>query len=885
MINRTCHLDATEAGKCSNSGCSHLCHVVSGLASCVCKSGYMLKDDNKTCANINECLDSRKLCSQICTDTEGSFYCSCSPGYILDSDKTSCIACDPSFWGLNCTNQCQCNGHGICDPIRGCVCNSQWQGPNCNVDVNECAVKTTCPSLEVCENKVPGYTCLCPSGYEKAINQTCTDINECLNDLTNICDRNFEDCYNYNGGYTCQCKTGYIKNSFGTCQDIDECSLGMHNCQHKCVNTNGSFFCTCYNGFSVSENRINCVKDVDLAGCFGPGSINCSYDCTLDSLNTPKCFCMPGYELSSDNVTCTDIDECKSNLSCSSTAQCVNDNPFYHCTCPNGTRLDNDGRSCVACLPGTWGEGCQQSCSCTLGAMSCDPITGCRCTEGFEGPTCALNVNQCSTLNCSQYKNQVCNERDGPDFCDCKPGFTNTTGQCEDINECVLNKCSQNCTNTEGNYSCSCFDGFELVDALGTCRDIDECAMNISKCKGSCQNNEGHYRCSCRVGYKLASDGYTCSDVDECAENSSLCEHNCNNTIGHYDCFCKDGYQLASDGSSCEDVDECTTKTNNCSQNCTNILGSFNCSCYSGFLYSDDTKTCEKTMTKSETIIFQYDASSINFNNKSHESYLNLKNAISNLMDKSLRTIIKYVFQVLINDMKSGSLIVNFSVVMKNITKEEYVNSMFNAFKYIAQNSTITIGNETLSLAVLNYTIENKSYFFNATRCSVFEDIVQCTCIEVSGIAQCTKSSESTENIDLILGLAIGIPLFVIFTACIVIALFIWKKRRAPSYDNSIYSFEKDQFGGVFARSFAKKGSWGEGDYHQHAYDGLSQVSHSSSEDGMKERYAKLSKEGGASGTDQGKFSWDFMNKALEDSGKEFKIQRPTITPGYSTRL
>ncbi|KAH9523910.1 hypothetical protein Btru_047391 [Bulinus truncatus] len=386
-----CQLNAYNEEICNRTGCQQLCQDMNGSASCLCKSGYTLKNDNKTCENINECKESRRFCSQICTDCDGSFNCSCSAGYKLASDQTSCIACDPPYWGINCANMCQCSGQGNCSSVSGCVCDKGWEGTNCNKDIDECKQKPdACPALEICENKSPGFACLCPGGYERK-NGTCTDINECENIILNNCDVNKENCYNYNGNYTCNCKDGLSRNSIGQCQD----------------------------------------KPV----CVGLISVNCSHGCTLDDVtNVAKCFCYAGYELQLDNKTCSDMDECNStSASCSSNAECVNDAPGYHCSCPEGTRLGNDGRTCIDCLPGTWGLDCARNCSCSLGASTCNPKTGCVCKDGYNGTYCSENINQCGQLNCSQYKNQDCVERYGPDLCACKTGFANSTatGQCE----------------------------------------------------------------------------------------------------------------------------------------------------------------------------------------------------------------------------------------------------------------------------------------------------------------------------------------------------------------------------------------------------------------------------------------------------------------------
>ena len=43
-----------------------------------------------------------------------------------------------------------------------------------------------------------------------------------------------------------------------------------------------------------------------------------------------------------------------------------------------------------------------------------------------------------------------------------------------DINECLMNNggCSQNCTNTNGSFMCSCLTGYSLSIDNATCRGM-----------------------------------------------------------------------------------------------------------------------------------------------------------------------------------------------------------------------------------------------------------------------------------------------------------------------------------------------------------------------------------------------------------------------------
>ena len=100
--------------------------------------------------------------------------------------------------------------------------------------------------------------------------------------------------------------------------------------------------------------------------------------------------------------------------------------------------------------------------------------------------------------------------------------------------------------------------------------DINECIDETSRCTHNCQNTLGSYTCSCTSGYRLSSDGYTCN-------GKSL----------------KSLVRLLASNAVCVDIDECAENSSNCTQNCTNTVGSFTCSCGSGFTLGNDRRTCQ----------------------------------------------------------------------------------------------------------------------------------------------------------------------------------------------------------------------------------------------------------------------------------------------------
>lgn len=100
----------------------------------------------------------------VCINTDGSFRCECPIGYVLDSTETICI------------------------------------------DQNECILKPNICLNGTCNNLEGGFECLCNEGYTPGVEQTCEDVNECI-EMVNTCAFR---CHNTPGSFKCICPYGYI---------------------------------------------------------------------------------------------------------------------------------------------------------------------------------------------------------------------------------------------------------------------------------------------------------------------------------------------------------------------------------------------------------------------------------------------------------------------------------------------------------------------------------------------------------------------------------------------------------------------------------------------------------------------------------------------------
>ncbi|KRT81424.1 EGF-like domain containing protein, partial [Oryctes borbonicus] len=92
-----CYDGSDENGACNSSckatdvnPCDHRCVATPSGPMCVCRQGFRLLGDGRTCVDIEECGWEPPVCSQLCTEMPGSFSCACRNGYVLRTDRRSC---------------------------------------------------------------------------------------------------------------------------------------------------------------------------------------------------------------------------------------------------------------------------------------------------------------------------------------------------------------------------------------------------------------------------------------------------------------------------------------------------------------------------------------------------------------------------------------------------------------------------------------------------------------------------------------------------------------------------------------------------------------------------------------------------------------------------
>uniref|UniRef100_A0A8C6LFX2 Matrilin 4 n=1 Tax=Nothobranchius furzeri TaxID=105023 RepID=A0A8C6LFX2_NOTFU len=279
---------------------------------------FGLQFQNKLCG-LDLCVESDHGCEHLCESSPGSYHCLCLPGYTLNDDGKTCTAIDLCAEGKH-------NCEQICISSPGsltCDCN---QGYHLNEDKKTCSAIDVCAEGkhdcgQVCVNMGPGiFTCDCSEGYR--LNE---DEKTCSGETTRKIHRNINIYINYKR---------FMCFSF-------HCLFP--NTTHELLPTSdtpGAFTCDCNKGFKLNDDKKTCTR-LHLVGHYH--NIPPSGFVLVHGFG----FCM---SLSSCKVVCvfSDMDMCNT-VAHGCEHQCVNTPGSFHCICPEGQPLQDDGKSCGTC--------------------------------------------------------------------------------------------------------------------------------------------------------------------------------------------------------------------------------------------------------------------------------------------------------------------------------------------------------------------------------------------------------------------------------------------------------------------------------------------------------------------------------------------------------
>lgn len=303
-----------------------------------------------------------------------------------------------------------------------------------------------------------------------------------------------------------------------------------------------------------------------------------------------------------------DVDECR-GLPCPGHTECLNTPGGYSCVCPCGLKGEGcaedmdecqgevsvmgygiQDKSCVGgfslqCPPGSPCERGRMPCK---NKATCENTFGafvCRCTAGWSGLTCEVDIDECSDetdpgkiLNTSSSPVRTWDAFTATTVSqNASRNMANGTVTSETSSPGVtISPCRNGgvCQNLPGTFACLCppdWTGRICED------DLNECLASPCRNGGTCLNQVPGYVCICPPSYS----GRLCEAETETCD-SGVCQNNATciardaESGGGVQCICTRGWQ----GPHCDlDRDECLLQP--CWKNglCVNEEGSFRCQC------------------------------------------------------------------------------------------------------------------------------------------------------------------------------------------------------------------------------------------------------------------------------------------------------------------
>lgn len=172
----------------------------------------------------------------------------------------------------------------------------------------------------------------------------------------------------------CLCSKGFTGPQCD--KDVNECGFLRRPCSQRCMNTHGSYRCYCEPGYTLSTDGYTCYREPACS------SLWCQFGCQMERGGVVSCLCPPGLHLAADNKTCEDVDECQQGTDlCPPRRTCRNTFGSFVCVCQSGFVIGT-----------LWGSvQCRDINECLTGSHRCSRHAQCVNTDGWYTCQCLDN--------------------------------------------------------------------------------------------------------------------------------------------------------------------------------------------------------------------------------------------------------------------------------------------------------------------------------------------------------------------------------------------------------------------------------------------------------------------------------------------------------------
>ncbi|XP_036769090.2 latent-transforming growth factor beta-binding protein 2 isoform X4 [Manis pentadactyla] len=509
--------DCIDIDECANDtmcGSHGFCDNTDGSFRCLCDQGFETSSSGWDCVDVNECELMLAVCgAALCENVEGSFLCLCASD--LEEYDAQQGHCRPRVAGGQSIPEAlpgdhppgpirmECysgqNGQLPCSSLLGrnttqaeCCCT---QGHAWGDTCDPCPVEDSAAFSEICPSG-KGYIPV--EGAWMFGQTTYTDANECVMFGPGLCQNG--RCLNTVPGYICLCDSGYQYNAERRkCEDVNECQAMA--CENgECVNTEGSFHCFCSPPLTLDLSQQHCVNstsstedlpdhDIHMDICWKKvTNYVCSQPLHGHRTTYTECCCQDGEAWSQQCALCP-----------------PRSSEVYAQLC-NVARIEAEREAGVHFRPGyEYGPG-PEDLNYSLYGPDGAPF------YNYLGPEDAIpeppfpNTADHPGDHFPVLESPLRPSELQPHYVASHPehqaGFEGLQAE-----ECgILDGCENGrCVRVREGYTCDCFEGFQLDTAHMVCVDVNECDdLNgpAALCAhGHCENTEGSYRCHCSPGF------------------------------------------------------------------------------------------------------------------------------------------------------------------------------------------------------------------------------------------------------------------------------------------------------------------------------------------------------------------------------------------------